>query len=227
MILKSLKYHLFLLSFGLLFVSCEKGKDDSVFAEFIYNLSQLNETDSTVTLTFAFSTAKSLPTNSNKFHTLNMGEALVSIIPIVDSTSNFLTTLLAGSSLTEVQPIVSGSLPRLDTRGIYIRSNETTNNVALEYHFTIKKGVPYLFYHTYGIKTCYLTETSAVSERTIDIRENIVPKDLTIEYSQLEQLMETDFPATPDREMRGFCARSESSYSFYRDRPVKLLYYPL
>jgi hypothetical protein len=133
---------------------------------------------------------------------------------------------MAGSSLTQIQAVVYGSAPRQDSRGIYIGADETTNNLILEYQFTLRKKVPYLFYHTFGMKTCDIAETSPVSDRTIEIRETIEPKNSTAEFAQLEQLMNTDFPLTPTREMRGYCAQSENSSNFYRDRPVKLLYYP-
>jgi hypothetical protein len=210
----------------ILLASCETGKDDRVEVDFIYNLTQLHETDSTVTLKFNFSTTKSQPTNIGEIHLLNMDEALVSIIPIVDSNANFISTVVAGNALTQIQAVVNGSTPRIDNRGVYLEADESTNNLILEYQFTLRKKVPYLFYHTFGMKTCEIAETSPVSERTIEIREFIEPKNSTAEFAQIERLMNTDFPVTPTREMRGYCAQSETSFAFYRDRPVKLLYYP-
>lgn len=207
--------------------SCEKPKDDSATLTFNYNLTTVSQTDSVVELAFRFSTPKFQYTKNNGQFLVNLREGIVSIIPLEDSSVNFVSQLLEGFDSTKIDPIISAQIPNSESRGVQIRCLESSDSLILHYNFRIKRNKPYLFYHSFIHNICYPIGSRTLGNTTVAINENISNKNTAAEFSQLSSLLDVSFPLLMSREISNDCGSITTSYEFYRDRPVKLLYYPL
>lgn len=208
-------------------LACEKPKDDSAALTFNYNLSTVYQTDSVVELAFRFATQKFHPTKNNGQFLVNLREAIVSIIPLENSSVNFVSLLLEGFDSTKIDPIISAQILNSEPRGVQIRCLESGDSLILHYNFRIKRNKPYLFYHSFIHNICYPIGSSTLGNTTVAINENISNKNTASEFSQLSTLLDVSFPLLMSREISNDCSSITTSYEFYRDRPVKLLYYPL
>ncbi len=208
-------------------LACEKPKDDSATLTFNYNLSTVSQTDSVVELAFRFSTPKFHYTNNNGQFLVNLREAIVSIIPIEDSSINFISHLLEGFDSTKIDPLVLAQFPSSISRGVQIRCLETSDSLIMQYNFRIKRNKPYLFYHSFINNICYPIGSNTVGFTTVTINENISNKNMAVEFLELSSFLDVSFPSSTSWEISNDCGTITSSYEFYRDRPVKLLYYPL
>lgn len=195
-----------------------------------FNLVKLTETDSTVSLALSCG----IPIENVisglwdiKVYRLNLSELLVSICPIVDSNLNFVTATLNGNSNTTLDRIITGTLVGSEGRGIRILPLVRNDSTLVEYHFTIKKGVCYLHYNSFYLDLCYRIVSGSGDPLKIKLKEDFAEKNIPSEMNQISILMDTSFTASNNFEITNNCGTITSSYGFYRNRPVKLLYYPL
>jgi hypothetical protein len=196
----------------------------------IFNLVQLAETDSSITFAHSFrrSIGEMTPSfGEGRSFRLNLSETLVSISPVVDSNLNFVALTLTGSPNTVLDTIISGVSLGNGGRGVRISPLVRNDSTLVEYQFTIKKGVPYLYYNSFIFDLCVQQlRTDGVPLR-IKLNEYFVAKEIQADMQQISNLMDTVFRASNSSEITNLCGTITSSYEFYRDRPVKLLYYPL
>ncbi len=217
-----------LILFSLVLVlACEKGKNNSTETNLTYELTKVAETDSTVSLRLHLTKPIKNNSSDGREFSLAITELLVCILPVIDSSHIFITFLLAGNTQSAIDSILTGSLHGNSPRGLILSPLLVNNTFLLEYSFTIRRGIPYLFYNSFINEICTQQENSPVSYTTIKLNETIAGKNISSEYNQLTNLMNLSFPSSNSKEITNTCGTITSSYEFYRDRPVKLLYYPL
>jgi hypothetical protein len=204
-----------------------KTETDRAVVNLTFTLNKISETDSTVRLKFSFRTNKRKISENGVEYTAHVNDMLVSIIPINNNASNFVETTIQGNSQTEIDSVdySPGELIS-NSRGVIIPSFHTRDSVFMSFSFVLKKDVNYLFYSTFQ-KTCVIEDNIQTRYNlTIRQNENIEPKLVDSEFAALQQLMNTSFISTSSFEVTNPCFQITDSYTFYRDRPVKLLYYP-
>ena len=217
---------LLLFTLILILTGC-KSENDKAVVNLVFSLNSISETDSTVTMRLNFGSKKRYLTENGGEFNPNINEMLVSIIPINGDSLNFVETVLRGNALTEIEAIAYPTGPlNPNSRGMIIPALHTRDSVFVSFTFVIKKGINYLFYSTFQ-KPCILDDDIQTRYKlTIRQNENIEPKLVATEFANLQQLMKTAFPPTNSEEVTNLCFQITDSYTFYRDRPVKLLYYP-
>lgn len=208
-------------------LSCEKGKNDTAEVNLPYQLLKISESDTTISFLVSSKSSTLHQSSSNAQFNLLLTEVLISVCPLLDSNVNFITTILNGSTNTSIDTVLVGSRLRSEARGIVVSPLLLGDSLLFNYQFTIRKGVPYLFYNSFVRQICSLKENSPVSNTTIKLNETIAGKNINDEYNQLSNLMNMSFPASNSWEITNTCGTITSSFEFYRDKPVKLLYYPL
>lgn len=207
--------------------SCKSEKDNAV-VNLVFLLEKVSETDSTVILELSFKTKKRRISENGREIITNTNDMLVSVVPLNNISFNFVETVLRGSSITQVDAVdyPFGQL-NTNSRGVIVPSRHTHDSVFMSFAIEIKKGNHYLFYSTFQ-KPCVTEELiEARYNLTVRQNENIAPKAVESEYAAIQQLMNTSFPTLNSFELNNPCFQITDSYSFYRDLPVKLLYYPL
>lgn len=210
-----------------IFFGCKK-ETDKVEANLIFFLNKLSETDSTVSLRLSYNSIGTLLTEGGRKTRHVTNQMLVSLIPLNTGPNNFVETVMAGYANTEV---VSDHFPNypfsFDDRGVLVPAYHTRDSTILSFTINIKKGVKYLFYATFQRPCVIYDHIESRLVLTLQQNENIFPKAVESEFATIQQLMNTSFPVLNNYEFNNPCFQITDSYSFYRDLPVKLLYYPL
>jgi len=210
-----------------IFFGCKK-ETDKAEVNLIFFLNKISETDSTVSLRLSFNSTGTLLTEGGRKTRPETNQMLVSLIPLNTGSNNFVETVVLGNANTEVvSDHFPNSLLSFDNRGVLVPAYLTRDSTIMSFTFNIKKGMKYLFYATFQ-KPCVIYDNiEARYVLTLRQNENILPKAVESEYAAIQQLMNTAFPSISSYELNNPCFQITDSYSFYRDLPVKLLYYPL
>lgn len=131
--------------FFMLGLSCEKGKNNSTETSLSYELTQIAETDSTISFQLLFTKPiKNLSLDGQKI-SLVLTELLVSIQPVVDSGQNFISFLLTGNAHIAVDSILTGAIHGYSPRGMILTPLLINNTFTLDYRFTIERELPIYF----------------------------------------------------------------------------------
>jgi hypothetical protein len=208
-------------------ISCKHEKKLAT-AQLNYTLTVLNETDSSVSLKLAYLDSRRFNTpEGGTFYTNFPHRMLVSIVPVTDSTSNFLTRVLSGNSNSTIDSLFHFTVQNVtyEERGAIVPAFDTRDSLLIAFSFTINKKTPYLLYSTFRFP-CVVDQSNRRDSWDIQYNENIVPKNIENEFAMLQRLMDSSFPTTNSQEVTNSCFQITDSYTFYRDRPVKLLYFP-
>jgi hypothetical protein len=220
----------FLVTLCLLVLSFSACKHEKKLAtaELNYTLTLMSETDSSVSLKLAYLDSRSFKTpEGGSFYTNFPHRMLVSIVPVTDSASNFLSLVLSGNLNSTIDSLFHFTVQNVtyEDRGAIVPAFDTRDSLFIAFSFTIKKKKPYLLYSTFRYP-CVVDQSNRRDSWDIQYNENIVPKNVEDEFALLQRLMDSSFPSTNSQEVTNPCFQITDSYTFYRDRPVKLLYYP-
>jgi len=220
----------FLVTLCLLVLSFSACKHEKKLAtaELNYTLTLISETDTSVSLKLAYLDSRNFKTpEGGSFYTNFPHRMLVSIVPVTDSTSNFLSLVLSGNLNATIDSLFHFTVQNVtyEDRGAIVPAFDTRDSLLIAFSFTIKKKTPYLLYSTFRYP-CVVDQSNRRDSWDIQYNENIVPKNVEDEFALLQRLMDSSFPSTNSQEVTNPCFQITDSYTFYRDRPVKLLYYP-